>query len=174
MCRSTGVFVEFYKLPFHFEYNSSWEIWPTLETSQHKKSLSVTIARVPFKSFASQPTICLELAMACTQQSKFSNWSIIKMTAVTICIKNVFKLTKWKEQEAARHPIIILPIDMGHSVRKLTSHHLQKAIVAHCSFPLDPLNLNYVQKASFISGCFLSTHSMGSRLFNLFFNCGIK
>lgn len=134
----------------------------------------MTIARVPFKSSASQPTICLELASACTQQSKFSNWSIIKLTAAIICTKSVFKLTKWKEQEAASHPVIILFIDMGHSVRKITSHHPQKAIAARLTYPLDPLSLNYVQKASFSFGCFLSTHSMGSSLSNLFFNSDIK
>lgn len=51
-----------------------------------------SMERVPFKSVSQLPFF-LELARVCTQQSKFSSWSVIKVTAVTICIKNLFKLS---------------------------------------------------------------------------------
>lgn len=135
---------EFYKL-FNFEYSSNRKPCPCQQLH--------SMERVPFKSVSQLPFFFLELARVCTQQSKFSSWSVIKVTAVTICIKNLFKLLNWNEKQASSqsshyyHIQLHRTLECFLSMRKFTLSCLKRAIVVHCGYPLDLLSLNYMHNA---------------------------
>ena len=133
----------FDKLLFNSEYG--WrESLSMSETSQNGKG-ALRILRWP-------TSIRLELARVCTQQSKFSSWSVIKMTAVTICMKGLFRLPNWKEKQAANTPIIITSNYIGlwnvfFPVRKFTLSCPKRTIVVCRGYPLDLWSLNYMHNA---------------------------
>ena len=138
--------------------NSNRKILPMLETSSHGKNALQILC---------QPTsICWELARVCTQQSGFSTWTVIKMTAVTIFIKNLFKSSHWNEKQASSqssryyHIQLHRPLECFLSIRKFTWRCLKRAIV-RSSHPLDLLNLNYMHNAQVNYWRFLSTNSIG-------------
>lgn len=87
--------------------------------------------------------------------------------------KECIQIKQMKEARSSLSPVIIPSVDMGHCVRKLTSHHLQKAIVVLCSSPLDP-EAEIMCKRHHLFLAVSSTHTPWGADFSFFFSTLIK